>query len=248
MTPRQAEQYRTMATEAEWALEDAAEAGRLTATNILAMYTRLKQFADAYCDVQRTGKETSMGVPELKVQQTEDSGKLEQLMQKLEEENVFSDDEPKRALVYSQFNPMSRMVADAIEKKGVKVEMILAGKTKHNKEVEDAFQAMEPDSPRVIVMNTMMGTALNLSAADSVHMLDETWVPDNQEQAEDRAHRGDEITMAKDLIRVYYYRSRGTVEEYIRQLVADKALNNRTILDLRRKMAKIAADEANKED
>lgn len=249
MTPAQRDQYVKFATDAEWRMADADEAGRLTATNVLAEYTRLKQFAGAYCTVRNTGKETADGIPVLKVEATNDSGKLTQLVEKLREENVIvakSDDEDKAkcALVFSQNNTMVDMVAAELRKLGVPVETI-TGKTsdKNRAAYQRAFTDQTPGAPRVLVMNIMAGgTALNLSMADSVHLLDETWVPDNQEQAEDRAHRGDDRTMAKDNVRMYYYRTRASIEEYIQKLVAEKEMNNRTILDLRRRMQKELAN------
>lgn len=255
MTPKQAEQYATFQRDAEWRMDDAEEDGRLTATNILAEYTRLKQFASAYCSVSKTGREVN-GIPELKVTPTADSGKLEQLLEKLAEENVIvgkgdDEDEPKCALVFTQFKGMVEMVADALREKGVPVETI-TGSTpaKKRDEIVKAFQARSEGAARVIILNTMAGgSAITLSQADTVHMLDETWVPDNQEQAEDRAHRGDDLTMAKDEVRIYYYRTRGSIEEMIQKLVADKQMNNRTILDLRRRMQKqlMEAEEAKAE-
>lgn len=249
MTPKQADQYKTFASEAEWRIEDAEESGSLSATNILAEYTRLKQFAGAYCDVSFTGREVN-GIPEIKVQPTSDSGKIDQLMEKLAEENVLSDDEPKCALVFSQFKGMVDAVAEAIGAKGVPVATLTGATTgKDRDELVKAFQKQAPGAPRVLVLNTMAGgSAITLSQADSVHLLDETWTPDNQEQAEDRAHRGDDLTMAKDEVRMYYYRTRGSIEEYIQKLVADKQLNNKTILDLRRRMQKdLAKAEAEAE-
>lgn len=244
MTPKQADQYAQFARDAEWRMEDAEGEGRLTATNVLAEYMRLKQFAGAYCEVSRTGKEIN-GIPQLQVTPTKESGKLAQLIEKLEEENVIvgkgdDEDEAKCALVFSQFNGMVDMIAEALEAKGVPTAKI-TGKHKDKGQVK-AFTEQSEGAPRVLVMNTMAGTALNLSQADTVHILDETWVPDNQEQAEDRAHRGDDKTMAKDEVRMYYYRTRGSIEEYIRQLVADKQMNNKTILDLRRRMQKELAE------
>jgi SNF2 family DNA or RNA helicase len=67
-------------------------------------------------------------------------------------------------------------------------------------------------------------------------MLDETWVPDNQEQAENRIMPMDKKRWKDANVGVYYYRTRGTVEEYVQKLVADKAMNNKTILDLRRRI------------
>jgi SNF2 family DNA or RNA helicase len=89
MSDRQAAQYVKMMTEAEWIFEDLEEKGRLSAPNILALYTRLKQFANAYCDVAKTGKQTRAGYDELRVIPTQDSGKMDQLFEKLEEENVI---------------------------------------------------------------------------------------------------------------------------------------------------------------
>jgi SNF2 family DNA or RNA helicase len=244
MTPKQAEQYAVFAREAEWRIDDAEEEGRLSATNILAEYMRLKQFASAFCKVYRKAND------EMEVTPTSDSGKLEQLMEKLAEEGVFDEDVKAPALIFSQFNGMVEMVAEALEAKGVKVGVISGKVTgKKRREIVEAFTAAGEDAPQVLVMNTKAGgTALNLSRADSVHMLDETWVPDDQEQAEDRAHRGDERTMAKDNVRIYYYRTQGSIEEYIQKLVADKAMNNKTILDLRRRMQQEAARLAKKEE
>lgn len=255
MTPMQRSQYVTFATEAEWRLDDAEESGRLTATNILAEYTRLKQFAGAFCEVHKTGREVN-GIEQLQVVPTTESGKLEQLIAKLEEENVITtsadDDDPKCALVFSQYKGMVKMVAQALREKGVPVEVITGETNKKGERtrIVNSFQEQGEGAPRVLVMNTMAGgSAITASQADTVHILDETWVPDNQEQAEDRAHRGDDLTMAKDEVRIYYYRTTGSVEEYIQKLVADKQLNNRTILDLRRRLQKeLAAAKAEEPD
>lgn len=247
MTAKQREQYTTMATEAEWAMQDQEDEGRLTVTNILAMYTRLKQFSDAYCDVTRSAiVDKTTGLSKMDVRPTRESGKIDRLMEKLAEENVFADegDEPKAALVFSQFNGVVAAAAEAIEQKGVKVGRIDGSVTgKKRADIVREFTEGGPDAPRVLVLNTMAGGAsINLSRADTVHILDETWVPDHQEQAEDRAHRGDARTMEKDEVRMYYYRTRDSIEEEIQKLVADKQMNNKTILDLRRRMAKQQAE------
>lgn len=247
MTAKQREQYITFAQDAEWRMEGAEEEGRLTATNILAEYTRLKQFADAYCEVHRTGREVN-GIPELKVKHTVDSGKIEQLIEKLLEENVFADDddEPKAALVFTQFITMTQAVTEAINAKaGREIATNLQGITGARRdEIIASFQAGSPDAPRVLVMNTKAGgTALTLDRADTVHLLDETWVPDDQEQAENRVTPTTEEKMAARVSTgVYYYRTRNSIEEHIQKLVADKAMNNRTILDLRRRMQKELAE------
>lgn len=240
MTEKQREQYEQFALEAEWRIEDAEENDRLTATNILAEYTRLKQFASAYSKVYRKAND------QIEVTPTTESGKLPQLMEKLAEEGVLDLDTDKCAVVASQFKGMVRMVAQALEEQGIKTVVISGDVTgKARDEAVRAFQEGGEDAPRVIVLNTMAGgTAITLDRADSVHLLDETWVPDNQEQVEDRVHRASRMDHQ---VRVYYYRMRDTIEEYIQKLVADKQMNNKTILDLRRRMQK-AAEEARRKN
>jgi hypothetical protein len=248
MTPRQSDQYQTFLTEAEWRMDDAEEAGRLTATNVLAEYTRLKQFADGFCEVHKTGKVLENGLDQLRVSQTPDSGKLIQLVEKLREENVITesddDDEPRCALIASQFNDMVKMVAGELTRMGVPNAIIgkYGAKGAERDALVKAFQEQTEGAPRVLLMNTLAGTALTLDRASSVHMLDETWVPDNQEQMENRATATTQEAIDRGC-GVYYYRTRNTVESAIQKKVAGKAMNNHTILDLRREMKRQAEQE-----
>lgn len=238
MTPKQLGQYVQFATEAEWRIDDAEESGRLTATNILAEYTRLKQFAMAYCDV-KFGKLKKDGERELLVSPTRDSGKLPQLMEKLAEEGVTDPELDNCAVIASQFKGVVAMVTNYLNENGIKAEAISGDtKMKDRTRIVKEFQEGGDDAPRVVVLNTMAGgTAITLDRADSVHILDETWVPDNQEQVEDRVHRASRMDHQ---VRIYYYRTNNSIEEYIQKLVADKQMNNKTILDLRRRMQKEA--------
>jgi SNF2 family DNA or RNA helicase len=74
------------------------------------------------------------------------------------------------------------------------------------------------------------GVSITLDRADTVHLLDETWVPDDQEQAEDRIHRASRMHQ----VTCYYYRTKSTIEEEIADLTAEKADVNEAILDRRR--------------
>lgn len=83
-------------------------------------------------------------------------------------------------------------------------------------------------------MNTNAGgVAITLDRADTVIFLDETWNPDDQTQAEDRAHRG-----SKDRqVTVYRLISKGTIEEQIykgnitKESINQRVLNNRKNLE-----------------
>jgi len=88
------------------------------------------------------------------------------------------------------------------------------------------------DDPRVIVMTTTAGgVAITLDLVENVHILDETWVPDDQEQLADRAVN----TSRMHQIGVYVYRSKNTIEQQIAELNIEKGKINRDILDHRRR-------------
>jgi SNF2 family DNA or RNA helicase len=87
-----------------------------------------------------------------------------------------------------------------------------------------------PDSPRVVCMTTTLGVGITLDLVENVHILDETWVPDDQEQLADRAVN----TSRMHQVGVYVYRAKGTVEQYIQETNIDKRKINKDILDIRR--------------
>jgi len=252
MTPKQEKQYREFAARAEATIEDQ----QLNALGILAEYTRLKVFADAYCDRIETREVTCprckgidtedclkcMGsgkVTALHPIPSSDSGKLPQLMERLSEQGITGDaDESGEglAIVASQFKLVANMVSDYLTSKGIK-NVKITGDTADEQRAE--YQMMfrqdgsrKADDPRVIVMTTTAGgVAITLDLVENVHILDETWVPDDQQQLADRAVN----TSRMHQVGVYVYRSIRTVEQYIQDVNVEKADINRQILDLRRK-------------
>jgi SNF2 family DNA or RNA helicase len=62
-------------------------------------------------------------------------------------------------------------------------------------------------------------------------LMDETWVPDDQEQVEDRVHRASNV---KHQVDVWYVRTKGTVEEDIAATTTMKAEYNHEVLDAER--------------
>jgi SNF2 family DNA or RNA helicase len=71
------------------------------------------------------------------------------------------------------------------------------------------------------------GVSITLDAADHVHVIDEDFNPDVQTQFEDRAHRMSRIHQ----VTCYYYRTRGTIEEEINEVVFNKQMTNEQLLD-----------------
>ena len=104
MSKDQKRQHDLFAKEAEIRLMDLEEEGKLTATSILAEYTRLRQFAIAK-------QKLVMGVP----YPTSDSGKLEQLKRILDEHDITTPDmeeggSTERAVIFSQFSKVVDML------------------------------------------------------------------------------------------------------------------------------------------
>jgi SNF2 family DNA or RNA helicase len=252
MTPKQKKQYDEFAARAEATIEDQ----KLNALGILAEYTRLKVFADAYCDkieqrlvtcevckgIDTEGCPKCLGSGQetkLRPIPSSESGKLPYLVDRLDEVGIrptTKDEEAEGdacAIVASQFKLVVDMVHKYLNDKGIHTEKI-TGDTSGDERaaIQRRFQERGPDAPRVVVMTTTAGgVAITLDRADTVHILDETWVPDDQEQFADRAHRVSRMHQ----VTVYTYRSRNTIEEYIEKVVTEKAAINRSILDIRRR-------------
>jgi len=108
----------------------------------------------------------------------------------------------------------------------------LTGDTKDSRPILSRFKSAD-ETPYVIVMTTTTGgVSLNLEEAGSVHILDETWNPDDQEQLEDRGDRGSRT----ESLRVYYYRTKGSIQQYIAEVTDGKSVTNKNVLDIRRLM------------
>lgn len=214
MGPKQAQQYEKFARDAEIRIDEE----ELSALGVLAEYTRLRQFAVA------EQKLTPDGTP----YPTANSCKLERLKEILRDhgiEGTDDDEGEERVLVFSQFSKVIDMVTGELQRQGINAEA-LTGDTKQadRTRLVRAFEAGELD---VLCMTTTAGgTAITLNSSTAVVFLDETWNPDDQEQAEDRNRNN---TAA-----IYYLRTRGTIEEYVLGVNLGKKTINKAILDARR--------------
>lgn len=221
---RQKKQYDQFALDAEIRIDDE----NLSAPSILAEYTRLKQFADAEQSIAGTDPKTGKPI----VVPTFNSCKLPHVMQLLDERGIRKEDPEgeDQVVIFSQFSKMVDMVCDHLNLHKIPAEKITGEVTgKKRAEMVRNFQASKI---RVAVITTTAGgVSITLDKANTVIVLDETWNPDDQEQAVDRVHRG---AKTKQVI-VYTIRTKGTIEQYIQSVNLDKVAINYDILDLRRK-------------
>ena len=229
MTKKQSEQYRRFAADTEIRIDE----HYLTATSILAEYTRLKQFAQSYCEVDDvTIKEN--GEQLLKLRATTESGKLPSLMDRLAEVGI-DPDEPAgdaQAIVTSEFKETADMLYDYLTERGIKCAKITGDVRKKGERaaIVRAFKkAGDHQGLRVVCMTTTAGgVAITLDNVESVHILGETWNPDDQTQVSDRAVN----TSSLHQVTVFTYRMRDTIEEDIYRATREKEFTNATVLDL----------------
>ena len=125
-------------------------------------------------------------------------------------------DEGHKALVFSQFTSLLRIVRDRLDSSGLAYEY-LDGATRDRQARVERFQN-DRDCQLFLVSLKAGGLGLNLTAAAYVFILDPWWNPAVEAQAVDRAHR---IGQTRQ---VFAYRliARGTVEEKVLKLQETK--------------------------
>lgn len=228
MDPKQAKAYKAIMKDAEVTLKG----GTLTALGVLAEFTRLKQFASCYGELRKG--EFYPSLP---------SGKFEWLLDFLEERGIEQadprakkrtgdlSDEVHKVVIASQFTKNINLWAAELVAKGISC-FVLTGEVSEAKRAQMVKEFATTKTVRVFLINTMAGgVSITLDAADDVVIMDETWIPDEQLQVEDRVHRASNV---KHQVHVWYVRAEDTIEEMIAEANFAKAENNFVMLDKRR--------------
>ena len=132
-------------------------------------------------------------------------------------ENIIENDE--KVLVFTQFREMGELLQKMIKQRFDTGSMFLHGGTprKHRDEMVDRFQN-DPHEKIFLLSIKAGGTGLNLTAANHVVHYDLWWNPAVESQATDRAYRIGQ----KNNVMVYRLITRGTFEEKINAMLADK--------------------------
>lgn len=141
-----------------------------------------------------------------------DSAKMELLLEHLETLQA----EGHKALVFSQFVEMLKLLRAELDRRKIKYNY-LDGRTQKRQEQVDEFQT-NAKIPFFLISLKAGGVGLNLTAADYVIHIDPWWNPAVEMQATDRTHR---IGQDKPVF-VYKLIARETVEEKILQLQEQK--------------------------
>ncbi len=144
---------------------------------------------------------------------TGDSGKLELLLERVEE--ALGAD--KRLLIFSQFTSMLAIIEKALDARGWPY-FYLDGQTPSKVRME-LSQAFNQGARSVFLISLKAGgTGLNLTGADTVILYDLWWNPAVEEQAAGRAHRIGQ----KHVVQVIRLITEGTIEEKMYQLQQQK--------------------------
>jgi len=169
--------------------------------HILAALTKLRQICNHPHLVDGDVKEN-----------TEFSGKLELLKEII----VDAVESGKKLLIFSQFVQMLKILKQMLTDEKINFEY-MDGSTKNRQKVIDNFNNNNNIRTFLISLKTG-GYGLNLTAADTVIIVDPWWNPMGENQAIDRAHR---IGQTKKVM-VYKIITKGTIEEKILDLQQNK--------------------------
>ena len=143
------------------------------------------------------------------------SGKLARLTEMLEEVLQVGD----RALVFTQFAEMGRILQDHLQKTfGIEALFLHGGVPKRRR--DKMVERFEGDGgPRIFVLSLKAGgTGLNLASANHVFHFDRWWNPAVESQATDRAYR---IGQSRN-VQVHKFVCAGTLEEKIDGMIERK--------------------------
>lgn len=194
MDSKQARDYQAMSSRAMARLEG----GLVAANGVLPEMTRLKQFAVCGWKVEEDD-----------VKPAYRGAKYDWLKEFLEERA----ENGTKVVVASQYTKVVNAFADWLAADGI-ASYVLTGETTDRQATERVAAFNDPSDPvPVFLINTLAGgESINLdNCSDDVVFLDETFIPDDQEQVENRIHRMSRIHQ----VTVWYLRSKGTIEETV---------------------------------
>lgn len=218
MTSKQKKVYKQMVDEAAAELED----GVLMANGVLSEMTRLKQFASASARVDEDGEY----VPCMP------SNKFDWIIDFLDDRGITGSDTSSggdtKVIIASQFTRLIKLFKEELDKIGIDSHMLVGGTSDKNRQkMQNEFQS--EGGPRVFLLNTKAGgVSLTLDAADDIVIVDETSIPDDQLQVEDRAHR---VSRTDHQVTIWYLRTLGTIEETIGGTSAERERAYKSIID-----------------
>jgi SNF2 family DNA or RNA helicase len=214
MTPQQRKQYKAFATFAEAKVPG----GVVTANGGLALLMRERQVANG--EIRKDGKV---------VRFTGESGKLDRLWEKLDEHGILEGTPGTKLVIASEFTEFLDAICGRLRADKVAY-LRIDGKTsdKNRDAIMEEWQATTSHTLRVLVVSSKAaGISITLDAADEMHIMDEMWNPEENEQLEDRIHRASRMHQ----VTILYYRTEGTIDYVKAHSVEMKRRAQHAVLD-----------------
>jgi SNF2 family DNA or RNA helicase len=134
-----------------------------------------------------------------------------------------------KVIVASQFTSFLNLMSGELDGLGFS-HYLFTGDTSNKDRARIKREFQSEKGEMLILLNTMSGgTSLTMDAADDVVMVDQTWIPDDQTQVEDRAHR---ISRVHNVV-IWNLCSLGTIDEDI-AILNNERLIETSIIDTQR--------------
>jgi len=190
----------------------------------LAEYTRKRQLAAAFCKMANG-----------KLHPTIESPKFDWLVQKLIELGIYTPkgisergpEEVGKIVVTSGSTRLLNAFSEGLTSLGVP-NYRLTGATPTAVRVQQVENFQTRDDVRVYFLNRMAGgVAITLDAADDLVLLDESTIPDEDEQVEDRVHRAS----SNHSVTIHRLRTIGTIDEEVAWIAAARENVAKYVLD-----------------
>jgi hypothetical protein len=220
------------------------EGGDLSAIGVLAELTRLKQLASASGRIEERMVKEKCARPEecpngdgpkphthevlrkFMIPQMP-SNKIEYIIQMLDEMG-YPESPAGKVVIVSQFTKLLGLVREALSPIATCSITGDVSQVQRDRIIQD-FNAR--GGPHIMLLQTKTGgVAITIDSADHMVFLDETWVPDDQEQAEDRIHR---VSNPRPVF-YHYLRSLGSIDSAIAEANSELDQGGKRLLDGRR--------------
>lgn len=214
MTERQRRQYKGLADLAEVRVDG----GVVAPNGGLALLTRERQIANG-----------AIRLDQGKVKFTDHSGKLDALWESLDVRGILDGSHGPKLVVASEFVEFLDALCGRLKHDKVRY-LRIDGKTpeKQRDAIMEEWQATMNDTLRVLVVSSKAaGISITLDSADELHIMDEMWNPEENEQLEDRIHRASRMHQ----VTIFYYRTEGTIDYAKAHSVEMKRRAQHAVLD-----------------
>lgn len=218
MEPKQQKQYDEITASALLTISDMGDT--INVNGVLAEMIRMKQVANS-CLTSTLGQTG--------VRPSYPSNKMDWIEDFINDRIAAG----TKTIVASQFTGFIDALSDQLKKKKIG-HYTLTGKTSDSEREFIKTNFQKPDGEMVILLNTKAGgVSLTLDLADDVIICDQTWIPDDQQQVEDRAHR----ISRNHNVTIWYLCSLNSIDEDVAVVNAEREITARSVLDKQRGVA-----------